>query len=250
MNKTEVIWIDDKTSEIQNVVNKMFRKLWEKGIRSNIYIVEDEEQYHHKDLTKDIDKLNEIIVQEFVNYLISKNWINDESGDRAYSLINLKDNAKSRNFTPKSDVTTNKSDVFRQVSSLIQNNSKSKLSSILDKEKCFQKDRIIMIDMCLSQNDFSILSKNEKTSIMSMYLYDYFKHSGYPTYMYTTFTYPNDLINMWREVYQKNFNDENVKFFNRSGEDADNIKGDNLLKYILKDVEMRNDTKNSRKTND
>lgn len=249
MKKTEVIWIDDETTEIQNVVNKMFRKLWEKEIRSNIYIVKVKEE-HYKDLTKDIDKLNEIVVQEFVNYLISKNWINNEKGDRAYSLINLKGDTKSRDFTPKSDVTTDKSDIFWQACSLIQNDSLSELSSVFDTEKCFQKDKIIMIDMCLSQNDFSILSENENTLIMSMHLYDYFKHSGYPTYMYTTFAYPNDLINTWRTVYRENFNNECVKFFNRSGEDADNIKGDNLLKYILKDVEIRNDTKNSRKTND
>lgn len=249
MKKTEVIWIDDETSDIQNVVNKMFRKLWEEEIRSNIYIVTDKEE-RNKDLTKDIDKLNEIIVQEFVNYLISKSWIDNEKGDRAYALINSEDDVKSHGFTPKSDVTTNKSNIFRQASTLIQNDSTSKLSNVFDKEKCFQKDKIIMIDMCLSQNDFWILSQNEKTLVMSMHLYNYFKHSGYPTYMYTTFAYPTDLINTWRTVYQENFNDECVKFFNRSGEDADNIKDDDLLKYILKDVETKNDKKNSRKAND
>ena len=102
MKKTEVVWIDDETSDIQNVVNKMFRKLWEEEIRSNIYIVTDKEE-RNKDLTKDIDKLNEIIVQEFVNYLISKSWIDNEKGDRAYALINSEDDVKSHGFTPKSD---------------------------------------------------------------------------------------------------------------------------------------------------
>ena len=67
--------------------------------------------------------------------------------------------------------------------------------------------------------------------------------------MYTTFTNPTDLINTWRRIYKKKYNGDVIKFFNRSGEDADNIKGDNLLKYIFRDVKIQNDTKNFRSTN-
>lgn len=245
MESTQIIWIDDKTSEIQNVVNEMFKSLWENNIRSNIYIFAEDSAYH-KNMDTDIKKLNEIIVQVFVNYLISKNWIDNKDGDEAYPLINLNENVDSNPFIPKSDVANNKSHIFNKLNDIIDKKDIQDLSNILTKENGFEEDRIIMIDMCLSQEDFFSLVKGENKTILSMYLYDFFKNKGYSTYMYTTFTNPTDLINKWRVIYEKSFQEESVKFFNRSGEDADDIiNGKNLLEYIIEKVKINHDSKNT-----
>ncbi len=242
MNSTQIIWIDDKTSEIQNVVNELFKSLWENNIRSNIYIFAEDSWYQQK-MELDIKKLNEIIVQAFVNYLISNNWINTKEGDEAYPLINLNDNVDSKNFIPKSDVASNASHIFNEINKLILENDEQDLSTILTQENGFEKDRIIMIDMCLSQNDFFSLVKNENRTILSMYLYNFFISKGYSTYMYTTFTNPTDLINKWRGIYEQNFKKDTIKFFNRSGEDADDIiNGKKLLEYILEKVTTNHDS--------
>lgn len=245
MKSTQIIWIDDKTSEIENVVNEIFESLWEQDIRSNVYIF-PEESRHKEKMENDIRKLNELIVQAFVNYLISKDWIDDDKGDEAYQLINLNNNANADQFIPESDVAKNKFDIFNALNLEISKNEKIDLSSVLNIENEFEKDKIIMIDMCLSQDDFFSLSKRCDKKILSMYLYEFFKNKGYPTYMYTTFVYPNDLIKWWREIYKNNFDDKIVKFFNRSGEDADNITNNmKLLNYILEDVKTNNDKKNT-----
>jgi len=249
MKSTQIIWIDDKTSEIQNVVNEMFESLWENNIRSNIYIFAESFGYND-DNEADIKKLNDIIVQVFVNYLISKNWIDDKKGDEAYSLINLNNNLDSKGFIPKSDVANNKSHIFNELNELISKNNAPDLSSVLTKENGFAEDRVIMIDMCLSEEDFFSLVKDKNKIILSMYLYDFFINQGYSTYMYTTFTNPKDLINKWRGIYEKNFKKDEIKFFNRSGEDADDmINGKKLLEYILEQVRENYDSKSTGNTN-
>lgn len=254
MKKTEVIWIDDKTSDFENVVNNIFSDLWDEGIRSNVYIVEEKENYNFSP-EENIDCLNNIIVQTFVNYLISKNIINDyEKTDRLYSLINRDGAANVDDFVPKSNIVQNKSEFFKMLNREIEDTPEQDLEKFFCAANGFDDNRIIMIDMCLLPKDYFELVEKKESVLLSMLIYKHFKNRGFPTYIYTTHTNPKDLIEQWKKIYSTISTDEStVMFFKRTG-DAVDTSGDTsskLLKdIIIEDVKRKDDTKDSRKTND
>lgn len=236
----KIIWIDDKPEEMQNVIAYIFTSLWKEKILSKIYIMRDASNYGET-IEKNIAVLNELVVGTFIDFLISENLIDDPESDNLYSLIHEpntnqveveheNDDESEKPFLPTSNVVINKIKEFVDFYNSF-NNDKTAISE--DNLKSFfnyqDKKPIIMIDMCLYSRDFDKLNNQSDAVLFSMQLYNFLKNKGYTTYMYTSYLYPNNLIEQWKKIYEQNFKvkeeeKKGIKFFGRNGESVDEPK--------------------------
>lgn len=267
----KIIWIDDKVAEMQNVIHYIFKSLWQKDIRSEIYIIGETLPSNTTGNIR-INTLNEMIVDVFVDYLIDENLINDASKSKElYKLIHesieeSKDKVKLDVFTPTSNVVADKSKIFEKIWGNIQkniqlnsdntlsnpNDTQLLLNDILDDnilKNLFgnhDKKIILMIDMCLCPDDFSKLVNDTSPCIFSSYLCHLFRQKkGCDVFMYTSYLQPHDLIKHWKKGYEEEFpGDKEVEFFGRDGANL-NGSNSNLCDILIKikDKEQSNDQK-------
>ncbi len=225
----KIIWIDDIPEEMQNVITYVIASLWKSKIPSKIYIMRDTANCEETTDQK-IAIINELVLSTFTDFLISENYIDNETVSKEwYSLIHepKNDSVLEDSFSPTSNVLVNKINDFKKLYSSLngsQNDiSEEYLKSFFD----YQNEKpIIMIDMCLYSKDYDKLKNKSNEVIFSMSLYNFLKNKGYKTYMYTSYLYPNNLIEYWQEIYKKEFesNEEGIvkiKFFGRDGKCVD-----------------------------
>lgn len=232
----KIIWIDDAPEEMQNVIAYIITSLWKAKIPSKIYIMGDAPNYGGT-IDKNIAVLNELVVGTFIDFLISENLIDDPESDNLYSLIHEpntnqveaeheNDDASEKPFLPTSNVVINKINEFEELYNSFNNDLTAISEDYLKSFFNYQDEKpIIMIDMCLYSRDFDKLNNRSNEVLFSMRLYNLLKNKGYKTYMYTSYLYPNNLIEQWKEIYAQKFEvKEKIKFFGRNGECVDDTK--------------------------
>lgn len=110
MNK--VLWIDDSPNDLAYIVAPVVKKMWEKEIKSDMYIVGDFEKensnMNDSMFNQSIKQLNELVASEFINFLIEENIINDDKkSHEKYKLINNKFiNNSDELLMPTSDIAS------------------------------------------------------------------------------------------------------------------------------------------------
>lgn len=239
-----IIWIDDKPEEMQNVIAYVIASLWQSGILSKIYIMRDTPNYE-RTIDQNIATLNDLIVGTFTDFLIDNGLMGDSANDELYRLIYEPDTHQDKSahgdndtskelFLPTSNVMINKIKDFENLYSLFYTNRNEITEDYLKSFFNYKDEKpIIMIDMCLYSKDFDKLDTKSGEVIFSMHLYHLLKSKGYRTYMYTSYLYPNNLIEYWQQIYEKEFgsDEEMIKFFGRDG-NCVNDQGKTLAKEL------------------
>ena len=206
-NLTQIIWIDDDTFAMKKVVNYLFAQLWDKNIKSYIYILKDDDEM--------VRDLNTTIYDQFIYFLIDKGYI--YNGDKCQMCDNLVISSEQNrdisgaDITKKagknifSDAATKKEELAKYILKAINSNSTwfdTEQNSTFD-----QKNTWYGIDLCLQKEDFNILrdySKNmasqQNEKLLSMHLYDKLITNN-KVFLYSTYDIPNDIIKAWMELY-------------------------------------------------
>ena len=217
----EVIWIDDSSLDTQTVINYVFNMLWEKNIRSKIFIIGNQPNYTAS-VDSQIKKLNCIVVNKFLDFLIDKGKTDELE---LYQLINR--SGIELKAKPESDIAINKSVELNNLWNKISASSNKTISESEIKSLFVTEDKekpVIMIDICLFESDYTnlLLPGTETVKILSMYLYNAAKKAGYKTFMYTSHAYSQIIANRWKENYFKLFEepDDDIRFFSRKGQDV------------------------------
>ena len=114
----KVLWIDDSPRDLEYIVVPVVKNLWEKGIKSYMYIFGDfeKENSNRTDLefNKLIDHLNEVISSKFINYLIENDFINNNDKIKEkYILINNDKDESNNNGGESKKISQVTSDVAR-----------------------------------------------------------------------------------------------------------------------------------------
>lgn len=240
-----VVWIDDKVNVMKEVVAYVFPSLWEKDVTSYIRITNKAE--------KSIEYLNKTIFDEFVSYIIDKGYIYDnEKVIHKEKLI--KTSTESAN-QPTADIAVNISDLFEKYQSDISKIYKNEISnnaenvSFENEEKkdstsspsdcgenfasylkefteelvrAFTDDTSFGIDLCLLDNDYDILTEKKDSPILSMVLYNILKQQQKSAFLYTTYCFPNNVIDGWISLYAHFFDSKcgKINVYNRHGQNV------------------------------
>ena len=233
---------------MKDVVSNIFWDLWKMNIRSEIFIMGDDADRHHNiDHNDAIADLNRVTYDKFISFLIGEGYIENEKEIRAHwPLINMQDGIiphadtasnqmiiLEKNFDVvnswkhlnKSDISSNEYSVEEIVNSI--------LNLISDKKN--YSNVIIMLDLCLIENDYKKLSSNDESltnvPVFSMALYhELVKKCGLDNIvLYSTYVVPTDLVNRWKSIYVSIFNNDKIDVYNRKGELYDDSHNDNTL---------------------
>lgn len=167
MSNKKIVWIDDNEYTMKTVVNNLFEELWKREIKSEIYIFGDytisESTYNKEEAIKN---LNSVTYDKFISFLINQNYINDDSKvNENWYLINSETTDKS-----SANIATDKMHILDQYKEIIigwkdfekyDKDFKSFLEEYdlkrLVDDLIIDKKDIIMLDLCLMQNDLSKL---------------------------------------------------------------------------------------------
>lgn len=251
MSKNKVVWIDDNEFTMKTVVNNIFEELWEQGIKSEIYIFGDyassESNYNKAEAIKN---LNSVTYDKFISFLINQNCIDDDpSVNGKWYLINSKSSDKSSAniATDKIDILDKHKEIIKKWKELEKFNKDSKSFLVefdlqdLVNDLIVDKSDIIMLDLCLMQNDLSKLYEvnPQKTfsPVLSMGIYYTLKNIyKCNVFLYTTYVSPNDIIKSWTTTYKELYNDStDIIIYDRAGNVSNKESGDgNLIDAISK----------------
>ncbi len=258
MKKT-IIWIDDDANVMKEVVSYVFPELWEKDVKSYIFLT--------KEYENSVFELNRIIYDQFSFYITNKEDITDEEVEEKEKLVTTSDS-----LDPIADVVIDKSKIIKEHENAIKEQyyaSRKKLETTTDEDnidnsivqyettieiiadnfKNIQKEKTdeetdkkeqiskdnnwYGIDLCLLDEDYDILRKGAKIPILSMALYNYFKRSKYKVFLYTTFSLPTNIIKSWQNTYAEFYDSkEKIAVYNRRGKCAYGDDKDDLINLI------------------
>ena len=266
-----VVWIDDDVKVMKEVVSHIFPSLWNEDITSYIgitnefetnvkdlnrivfqtfaiyladkgYINDDKKVVEKKQLVKTLTKTPKVaesapiadvvldISDIFKKYRSDINKLYEEykmsdigenisnNGDNVYSSMMDNDGHAPQKHTFFGEFNNNIMERFT--------------NDIMDK---FPKDSWYGIDLCLIEGDYDILKKKIDSPILSMALYNALIKKTKKIFMYTTYFVPKNIIEEWKSLYDKYFNNngKEIKFFKRSGDNAlDDGKPDKIIKLF------------------
>lgn len=201
----KVLWIDDSPKDLEYIVEPVVKKLWEKEIKSYMYIFGDFEKENSNrtdaEFNKSIEHLNDVISSKFINYLIENDFINNNDKIKEkYILINNEKNAlKKLSITSdvarididgvsiSNDILESWKKIDEKIFIITNDSGKEKtdyskiFDNLKDKELIGDKiDKIIesikkesydavFIDMCLLKDDYTKLKKKNTEE----YIYDF-----------------------------------------------------------------------------
>ncbi len=270
-----VVWLDDNCKIMQNVISQVIRKLWSKNIRSDIFILDEKIKMELANSIEEstIKEINQLILSEFIKFMIAENWTTDDKFSEMYPLINKKgfvgSNSESNYPEATSDVVVKISDIIDkkyeiknffdcwlnynlhisgEVGSIEKDKPEVDVESQKKEAKQFIKslgltpqEDIILIDMCLFENDYLRLLNYIKFSeienalpLFSMLLYKCFSEEKFNVYMYSSYVCPTDLIDKWNQCYKHFYKAEtDVEFYNRRGEGVQD-RNQNIVDVIIK----------------
>lgn len=243
----KVIWIDDSEIAMKEVVQNIFPELWDKDIKSEIYIFGDDVDGNY-DETAAINDLNYSVYDTFISYLIEYNLINDPDKSAEKLKLIKKDESDSQNL--KSEIVLNKKEILSQHQNEISAWRKEKILS--DKEKkemisCESKDfdlkkivseifgktdiddinkdkelLCIMIDLCIIKGDYEKLIKDDENiyPLISSGLFYELSKTDKLVFLYSTFVSPNDAIKKWKIIFNSIYGStekKQISIFDRYG---------------------------------
>lgn len=245
------MWIDDSERDMKEVVSDVFWDLWKMNIRSEIFIMGDDADIHHNINHKDaIADLNRVTYDKFISFLVGEGYIENEAETRAHwPLINMQDGIIPHSDTASNQMTIlennfdvvnvwkhlNKSDIdISSIDYSVEEIVNSILKLISDKND--YSNVIIMLDLCLIENDYKKLSSNDESltnvPVFSMALYHELVKKCHldNIVLYSTYVVPTDLVNKWKRIYTSTFdNKAKIDVYNRKGKLYDDSQNDNTL---------------------
>lgn len=257
-----VVWIDDKVKVMEEVVSNIFPSLWEKDITSYIgiinepeinvkdlnrivfqeftkylsekeYINNDEKVVKKKKLVKTATKTPKDkektpfadvvldISDLFKKYRSDINKFYEEyKTSEIEEDISDKENKEEDNNISSPTVDDGNAKNNHAFFEEFNNNIMKKfIAEIMER---FSEDSWYGIDLCLIDGDYDILKKKIDSPILSMALYHALTKQTEKIFMYTTFFVPKNIIEEWKSLYNKHFenNGNEIKFFKRQGDNA------------------------------
>lgn len=275
MSKT-LLWIDDSMEYILEVIQGAIVDSWkldkedEEGMKTRIVIFGD--ACHEEDSTALWEKRDEMDMNgKLLNTFLEEceNMEGPTDGNRTAEMnLNLIDNAiqilfkaedseedrnlyysvkkiwkkesdeedtiKDANSKKKESETNDSQQIKNDVTKIIErmhieNNTADKSGS--------KEETVIGIDLALLSGDLERVRKNKK--IISMEFYHQLKGKKYPCFIYSSNADDYQLIEAWKDTYQKLYNDNSpVPTYERS--DFSRKSRENMIERIERDVIKHN----------
>ena len=202
--KNKVIWIHGEGPRIDALVDNMISPLWSNGVRSEMLLI-------NRFLSA--DKINDMMCDKFVSFLIDEGVINDEDAFKRYWPLVDHDCSNHR----LSDTVREENELFGDRKRMWEGISTTCLDHIPD--ACglvdvvhdrfgdLEDDTMVMIDMCLLPDDFRKLmlfdTMGHSAPVISMGLYNAFVKSlpNVQIGIYTSYFVPDALSKGWADAY-------------------------------------------------
>lgn len=264
-----VLWIDDSPEGMQEIIQPIIRPLWEKEIKSSIYMFGDFDASMRRStqevFSEQIKETNQKLQNEFINFLVDNEFNNDEDALEKYYLIN--DEAENWNGNMKEHSLAHDplSNAVKDMTNLMKMNvvqdwdnisltlmpsdqeenpcpeqSMNSVNKIIDLMNISgDKYDIVLLDMVLLRDDLQKLNTTVEGEpkyicpMLSMALYAALKARKINVLMYTAYDFSSEKIIRWENTYKKIFAEENINFYNRIGKKIVGDAHESLVEQII-----------------
>jgi len=219
-----VVWISDSVNVMKEVAAYVFTKLWERDIKSCVFLTETSEN--------SVTELNKAIYDSFVCYVANEECNMDEFAKAKEKLVTT-----AEGLAPIADVVFDKSNIINNDIEFEAQNEALISKIVSELTSGYNEDTWYGVELCLCGNDYSMLrdaeiNNGEKYPILSMALYNALKRKGYKVFLFTKFIAPNITANSWKKIYGEFFSsDENIIIYHRKGKSVGSTE-DDLIKLI------------------
>ena len=225
MDRTCICWIDDSPKLMEKVAESKFKRFWEQNIDCSVIFFGD--NYKEYEIAPELG-------DEFFEYF--KDLLHNLSAEFQKSL-RVDKRSKSMFYPDYEKVKLIQTNKFKYIvndwKNLSSNNfSKDKfdkqIGDLVDEfRNSFENTTCFGLDITLLYNDVGRVSYQD-VPIISMAIYSYLITHNIPCFLYSTYIYDMSYINKWKEIYKRNFsnNDNNTyEIFNR----LEMLKGDDKI---------------------
>lgn len=233
----DIYWIDDYSGQILSIVGSVFPTLWERECSQYVFQIDNYKSSPDKKspLSKeDLKIMKESIAKTFrdtCRKIDDRDWLDDnESFNKLKSIVSYENGlANIISIIPLSEDSERKD--TQEIDNIIMNWSNiDKLQSCNGKETLTEKNLIqknmsilpllnamdipesktVALDICLLERDDDNII-NRKGPCLSMAIYDYLvKQKHCNVFLYTIYSYENQILKGWCEIYSRLFNDNTL----------------------------------------
>lgn len=232
-----ILWIDDSTDGIMNIVESIFPYFWDlsgnNGIETHIRIIgnnmqdapaldlwseEDEQQYR-----ADIMNIFQQLCRD-----------NDRLGDK--NLYEKRKNLICDNIRIMYKQEDKDIDEYRQLCQMWQNTSEITKQNHESAQSLVQKMEIpegacVGLDLALLQGDIENVRDKNKP-ILSMELYHIIKEK-HECFLYSNYVFDTSFINEWKKVYSEKYDDTTEPIIHKRSEMYIKNISENLIKELI-----------------
>lgn len=241
MNK--LIWIDEGTLAMKKVIDRLFPQLWEKNVKSLVYMLNDAEDI--------ASELNTAVYNNFVQFLIDNKSIYDTEKCHEFDDFTLtcKDNPNICSDVVKTHISTG--DIEPSVDDILDKVYSdstwcSQSGTIAESAGLSSPETWFAINLCLRNSDFDALTRHEigkpassQEKLLSMCLYNRLRASNKKVLLYTTYDISEVLASAWADIYKSLFGAKDKPIIcNRIGGAGymDSYISDNLVDIISRGI--------------
>ena len=237
VSKRTVHWIDDCSGQIFNIAAGAMSFLWDEGILSRVYLFGDgnwqegattsPNEYNEKNLNKTLTQIFRAACVEHdrikwcsegTTYRERCDYISVDEGNGLATIVRVIQSSPEESlvsalmkaWSDPENLKTLKTDCGN--TSLNQEKLKEKGFGIdaLMEQVVFSEGDAIALDVLLMKHDFDRITKQELPSI-SMAIYDWCQSNRRKCYVYSHYSFDDELMDAWKKIYAKTFSSKAPK---------------------------------------